>query len=510
MKFSALVEILKKADMVTDITLGEDCDVEDLNLMDRDYRNCDTHTIYFIDASQIGPATAIPNCLLYFGEFPLSREKSLINSAKISAGSIAAVFQYVKLQLDSAPQAMEQYVNLVSKLMSGEDLQSVLTDAYKYTRNLFVAIDMSGKILTHSTPFYVDYPLWMNSVQQGFCDEILMDYIESCRKTLHMPKGLAPFELYCQKIDMYIMVARIIHENDLLGYFFALSRKPTFPSHTKKLLPLFAQQAQESLLRLKNVNSYNAIMQTNILLDAITGATPKEIHLRAKISGLNFQEFMRVFVIKSAYSREPDFYSQRLMPAISRLMPNQPCFTRQSSLVCLVGTDANGLTPKGILNALDSLASRHHLLVGISNVFSDISGFAEHFEQAQTALSFANRVNHTRPFFFYLDYAMYMILDRIDDENFLGQCCHPALNLLTNYDAKKGTELFNTLRIYTEKGFSKNRAAQELFIHRNTINYRIQQIEHICGIDLSDEKLLFTLQLSFNLYSYRKSRLISG
>ena len=38
MKFSALMEILIKADMVTDAMVSTDCEIEDLNLMDRDYR----------------------------------------------------------------------------------------------------------------------------------------------------------------------------------------------------------------------------------------------------------------------------------------------------------------------------------------------------------------------------------------------------------------------------------------------------------------------------------------
>ena len=71
-------------------------------------------------------------------------------------------------------------------------------------------------------------------------------------------------------------------------------------------------------------------------------------------------------------------------------------------------------------------------------------------------------------------------------------------------------ELYETLRAYTEAGFNKARAAQMIFIHRNTINYRIRQIEQLCNIDLSNEKLLFTLQLSFRLYSYRENHLIGS
>lgn len=510
MKFSELIALLTAADMASDVQISQDCDLEDLNLMDREYRDFNDRTVYFIDADQIGPGTQFPNCLLYYGALPEGREKDLINSARITAASSAAVFRYVKVHLDAAPQAYAQYANIVSRLMSGTDLNTVLTEAFTYTGNLFVAIDMSGKILANSTPFYVDYPLWMNSVQQGYCDEILMDYIASRRRTLHAPKGPNPFSLYCNHIDMHILVARIIHENETLGYFFALNRKPGFDNQTKKMLPLFAQRAKASILRLKSGSSRGPIIQTNILMDALSGATPAETTQRSKISGLKFGKYMRVFTICTAYTRAPDFYSQILFPELLNLLPNRPLFPYQSSLVGLLDTDENGTLPPDLSEILTEFAQKHHLIIGISNIFSNISRFAEYAEQARRALSFYDRVSTSSPFFFYLDYGLYIVLDRIHDEKLLAQCCHPALERLSQYDSKKGTELFETLRVYTECGFSKTRTAQVLFIHRNTINYRIQQIEQLCGIDLSSENLLFTLQLSFKLNSYRQSRLIGS
>ena len=511
MKFSELAELLKKGGIVTDIVIAEDCDINDLNLMDREYRDFTSNTVYFIDTVHIGPGTAIPQCLLYLGDIPEEYAKRLKNAARITLPSLAQAFRYVKTHLDSAPQAQEQYANIVSKLVMGAKLNDVLTEAFTYTGNLFVAIDLSGKILANSTPFYVDYPLWMNSVQQGYCDEILMDYIDSRRKALHPPKGKAPFALYCSKIDMHILVARIIHHQETFGYFFALNRMPSFDQQTMKLLPLFAERVKESILRLKSVNaSYSPVMQTNILLDAISGASPAEVQLRAKIGGLKFQKHLRVYVFRSSYTKDPDFYASSLLPKLASLFHNQPCFPWKSSLVCLVGTDHNGVIPAETNQDMLNIMGEEHLIVGISNAFSQISQFSEYYEQAQEVLKFANRTNRSGAVFYYLDYALYMILDRIDDEKFMAQCCHPALQRLASYDEKNGTELFGTLNAFTKTGFNKTSTAQALYIHRNTVNYRIQQIESLCGIDLSNEKLLFVLQLSFQLYSYRQNRLIDS
>ena len=77
---------------------------------------------------------------------------------------------------------------------------------------------------------------------------------------------------------------------------------------------------------------------------------------------------------------------------------------------------------------------------------------------------------------------------------------------LETYDAGKNTELYETLKIYTKTGFSKNHTAELMFMHRNTVNYRIQQIENLFSVDFSDPSLLFKLQYSFYIDAFLKNR----
>ena len=168
-----------------------------------------------------------------------------------------------------------------------------------------------------------------------------------------------------------------------------------------------------------------------------TTATPAETTLRSKISGLKFGKYMRVFTICTAYTRAPDFYSQVLFPELASQLPNRPLFPYQFSLVGLLDTDENGTIPSDLSEILTAFAQKHHLIIGVSNIFSNISRFAEYAEQARRAPSFFDRFSRPSPFFFYLDYGLYIILDRIHDEKLLAQCCHPALERLSQYDAKR-------------------------------------------------------------------------
>ena len=46
---------------------------------------------------------------------------------------------------------------------------------------------------------------------------------------------------------------------------------------------------------------------------------------------------------------------------------------------------------------------------------------------------------------------------------------------------------------------SVNKASAQMFIHRNTINYKIKKIEHILSCDLSSFEERFTLMLAIKL-----------
>lgn len=96
----------------------------------------------------------------------------------------------------------------------------------------------------------------------------------------------------------------------------------------------------------------------------------------------------------------------------------------------------------------------------------------------------------------------YALLDQVEDKSLLSFIRHPALDTLIHYDREKGAELYQTLRVFTKCGFNKAHTSEQLFLHRNTVNYRISQIESICKIDLSTTELLFSMQLSFLIDGY--------
>jgi len=68
-------------------------------------------------------------------------------------------------------------------------------------------------------------------------------------------------------------------------------------------------------------------------------------------------------------------------------------------------------------------------------------------------------------------------------------------------------ELLTTLETYLRQGGNALETARRLHIHRSTLIYRLQRIENLCGLDLSDPQVRLNLQISIQLYRLRKGNL---
>ncbi len=64
--------------------------------------------------------------------------------------------------------------------------------------------------------------------------------------------------------------------------------------------------------------------------------------------------------------------------------------------------------------------------------------------------------------------------------------CNNKLRKLEEYDHANGTFLLQTLEAYYMNGFNVGRTADVLYIHRNSLQYRLKKIEEILGIQLED------------------------
>jgi DNA-binding PucR family transcriptional regulator len=91
-----------------------------------------------------------------------------------------------------------------------------------------------------------------------------------------------------------------------------------------------------------------------------------------------------------------------------------------------------------------------------------------------------------------------METERLLQELARGRALQPFRALvepLAEYDRERRSDLVKTLKAYFEAGANASEAADRLFLHRNSLLYRLSRVEKLTGLDLKDPRARLALQL---------------
>ena len=100
----------------------------------------------------------------------------------------------------------------------------------------------------------------------------------------------------------------------------------------------------------------------------------------------------------------------------------------------------------------------------------------------------------------YKNLGIYKVLLTLTDKDAVLEYIKDTVLPLYDYDKMNHTDLVKVLRCYLENDCSVKETAQELIVHRNTVNYKIGKVSEILKKDLSGFDIRFQLNLGSLLY----------
>lgn len=100
---------------------------------------------------------------------------------------------------------------------------------------------------------------------------------------------------------------------------------------------------------------------------------------------------------------------------------------------------------------------------------------------------------------FYTKLGIYRLLMGIEDKEIIKDYYHHMLQPLIDYDRVNQTDLCQTLQCYLNNDGSVKDTAEELFVHRNTVNYKLNKVEEILEIEMSSLAARTELIIAFKL-----------
>lgn len=160
----------------------------------------------------------------------------------------------------------------------------------------------------------------------------------------------------------------------------------------------------------------------------------------------------------------------------------------------------NTLFPQ-ILNYIKENYPNYIVNIGIGTRQKSLEKYKLSYEQASKCINLAIKQKQKNMIYYYEQLGLYQLFYDINNKTLLENFVHNILYSLMAYDKKYNTNLIQTLEVYLNKNCNLNQTAETLFIHRNTIKYRLQRIEEITNTSLNDA---FTRLNFFNAILIKK------
>jgi len=116
--------------------------------------------------------------------------------------------------------------------------------------------------------------------------------------------------------------------------------------------------------------------------------------------------------------------------------------------------------------------------------------------QAGQALELARRIGERVPLY-YPDLSVYRLLFQLEHSPELIAFQEETLGALLGYEGAE--EMLHTLETYFEHNGNLSQTAEALFMHRNTLIYRMERIAAITNTDLDNTEERLALQLALRI-----------
>jgi sugar diacid utilization regulator len=162
----------------------------------------------------------------------------------------------------------------------------------------------------------------------------------------------------------------------------------------------------------------------------------------------------------------------------------------------LLGDEADELIGR-LQDEMRAVRVLERLTIVISSVSREPSDYESNYRAALTALSLKRAGSDSRGVIRVPDLGVYTLLLNARRPDELAAFAAQTMAGLRAYDESNGTDLLNTLRVYLEERGKLTPTAARLFVHTNTVSYRLGRIRDIAGGHPGDLDFALRFELAF-------------
>lgn len=497
MQYQELIaKLQEKYTLSAEMTSNNSPAIMDIRLLDRNEHHWKEHVLYVGSFAQLTTPPDLP-IMLISGDKPLSLPKGS-NFTHVCNEDLHDAFNAAKNLIFEDLRGDGIFFQLAQMALSGKSIDCVIDTAAKLFGNALILVDSSQKVLAHSTTYEILDPLWAQNVERGYCSYDFVQMVRSNRQMKEWSKLGRETQLITLPGDLQPkLVARITKEDHIIGALVMIvHHTSTGPIHLR-LLSLVGRVLFDVFHRDSTSEGANGSFYSTLLYGLLNEIGISDTLEQIESMKVSFPDEMRVVVARFVRHMENRYLKNTFSMELERIFPKGYSVRHNSSIGILVPSISEEQTEE-----LNKLAQCEDVSIGLSWSFSNIAEFKRHFNQGVASIKQAQRFGRTNQVFDYSGFHYYDLLYNYTGKTPLEYYCHPALKVLREYDKANNTDLYVTLRTYLEHKNNLRATAEALFVHRNTLIYRISRINQLTSLDLNSVNAVYSLMDSFRIETF--------
>lgn len=496
MLFTTLMNRISVGNSVKTLHATDLYDINDIALIDGSCAEYCNSTLYFGYLEQLPDKKLPPQCVL--ARTPASEALERISS-NLALVDCEELFLVVNAAKTVVSESREQgfYGKLMDCAARSGSLEPVVNLAASKLGNSVVLLDADFKVLANSTIYPIDEPLWAQNIAQGYCSYEFVSAVQKLDAVKNARPTSDPVVVTCYASPLRKLSSKIFIHEKLVGIVLMLEKETPISTAHMLLLPVISAAAGAAIARYAPYMIPGNTAYQKLLYDLLIGASPTEI--APQIAGLQFSPHLCALCIRQTRYLGQKHLKEDVAANLVQRLPQTRFTFHENGIAALVALgDSPELTSEQ-RGQLDELARGEYLRIGVSNTFFRPENFAKRYAQARRALDLSDQLRTSDAVSYYADCSFYDLLGNCASPEMLGLFCHPALSILSRYDHDNGMDLYHTLEAYLQCDCSVKETAQRLFIHRNSLNYRLERIQTLTQTNLSDSNIRFLLAMSYRI-----------
>lgn len=416
------------------------------------------------------------------------------------SGEIDAIYKAALDVLDDFRRFSDA---LTDRLETETDLQQLVNSASEYLQNQLLVIDRSMRILAFSQLEAAQPDENWDYIREHrrLPDQVTERMASLYRQT--KSSDTVPSQRLKKGIELYgipnVHVDLISREVYLGWLVLVANRAPLLPG-ALDVLEQLAKPFAHLMKILHEESKPDLAFNEYYWQELLAGRLENRQLVQAMLKEKSWQEndVFRVICLAGTIGGKNDIYDPSLKTAVARIVPGSIVLFENNLLTVIMhSASASANLDENILS-LKPFLLEHGLSAGISDLTEGVSTLPVLRIQAEIALqsglqSSENDCN------LYGDLAVDQLLLAANQNTAMSAFIHPAIRKMVASGTAKSRKHFQTLLVYLENERQLLPSARQLFVHKNTLLYRVSKLEQEYSLRLDDPKERLRILLSIKL-----------